>query len=588
MLFGKSKDTDKSAKKRDVTYVDPEPETTRKPADDVLTERLFEDAPSSARGRRAADEGLIIDIEPDAVIPAPKATPAAQPKAASPVRGWFSRTAPKPAAAKPKSAPIAAKPVPSAKVTEILPDDLLFDEDPVADVPAKAAPAAKAASTPKAPESNKPSRSWYSGFGRRTAASKVTVPKAEKAAPPKAPAPKKDSPLVVPPTTPAAKKTAPKQAKRGSGPVDPYIVLEIGGSRTLIWQLMEQGLETRDEVPVGASAISFAATDLRFAVEGAISNRKADTLAVESTGEPVYLINRSKDLGAIYASNRLRFSELTYRPGPGALVLETLHAPDSVAEQPAILGFQLKDAADKDAVVILYYRAPSGELGTPQISIYPDNLEFVLSQFATANQLRADFKLVLFDNAALRRAAATLVLYPNQPSFGAVSSQTAWRVAATVAVVAALGTGAWAGYEYRSTAGYAGELAQLKQHDQRAKHEAQELLESSSVTLARELSLPLDTALARSQALWVPGARVSMTVDGDSSDYTVLLPLNTKLTGHSLIQPTAELVVEQLRTLAVPTGCQRNTFNFSGALNEVTLTIHCQDTVSTLSRYRGR
>jgi hypothetical protein len=155
-------------------------------------------------------------------------------------------------------------------------------------------------------------------------------------------------------------------------------------------------------------------------------------------------------------------------------------------------------------------------------------------------------------------------------------------------ILAALGTAGWAGYNWKLSAGYTAELTHIKQNAQELHQRSQSLLENSAGTLAKALSLPIDPILARSTAFWVPGSKVKLIADGNSSDFVVLLPLNVRVPGHSLVQSTPQSVVEQLRTLSVPMGCKRKNFNFSGALNDVSLTVHCEDPLSSLAHYRGR
>jgi hypothetical protein len=299
-------------------------------------------------------------------------------------------------------------------------------------------------------------------------------------------------------------------------------------------------------------------------------------------------LNDSKSLGALYATPQIRFSEIAYRASPGSRLVDLLHAQEETPGESATIGFQLKDLSGADAIIVLFYRAPSGELSKPQVILNPDSLEFVLSQFATAHQIARDSKLFLYDVPQLLSVAGTLRPYPDQPMFGSWPiTQVLWG-SVGVAGIVALAAAGWAGYQYHQLQSQGQAVVQAKKQADDAEAHARALVENSSSTLAQQLSLQLERAIARSNDFWVPGSRVQLTVDGNTSDYIIRLPLMTRASPRQALQPIDDAAVDRLRTLVIAAPCKRKDFTFSGVLNEVSLSVHCEDPAAALTRYRPR
>jgi hypothetical protein len=181
-----------------------------------------------------------------------------------------------------------------------------------------------------------------------------------------------------------------------------------------------------DALPAGSSAISISAADLRVSTEGALSNSRAQTLASEIVFEPVYAINHSKSLQVIYATSQARVDATAYHLNPGILLLDVIRQRRGLENVAPIFGLRLKDTQGRDTIVALYHRSASGYVSGPQISIYPEDLELVLTQFRTAQEVREPAQVSLFGHKELLEARSSLSRYPHKPMLGITPKHLVW------------------------------------------------------------------------------------------------------------------------------------------------------------------
>lgn len=387
---------------------------------------------------------------------------------------------------------------------------------------------------------------------------------------------------------------APKASKtrvpRRRAQKDVYLVAQIAGDRQIYWRLAEKGVEPVDALPAGARAISFSKDDLRFETDQALSHKAAEAVVLQEVGEAVYVLNRSKELKAVYATFRERVEKLDYRIGPGALVIDRLVRSRAPEAEALVVGLELKDSTGRDALLILYYLSATGQASEPQVSVYPEDRDFLLSQFAAAHQAaRENAQVLMLDYEALLEAAAKLELYPNEPALAGIPLRKIWTYSAAATVILAIASAGWAYHEFTQHEQARRQLTAARTSAEFAQRETTELLNGSPRALARGVSLNVSEILSRSHAIWVPGARVQFTADGTEVNYRVTLPLIGSGTGAS--RATAARVntqsLEALLHVPTPADCERSQINFSGTFNEAQLNIRCPAPAHPLDRYRG-
>jgi len=390
-----------------------------------------------------------------------------------------------------------------------------------------------------------------------------------------------------------AKARAPKAFKKSTSrrnSRDIYLSAQIAGDRSIFWKLTAQGIEPVEALPAGSHALSFSKDDLRFEVETRVSYSAAQSLALQEVGDAVYLLNRSKDLRAVYATLRSRIEGLHYRLGPGQLLLDRLIQERASEAEALIVAVELKDLSGRDALLILYYLSATGRSSEPQISVYPDNREFLLSQFAAVHQAsRENAQVLLVDHTALFEASTHAAFYPNEPQLGGIPLRKVWSQSAMAGVLVAIAALGWAYQGFTQNDQIRRSTTRVQSSIDFAQKTASGLLSSSPRALARALTLDVEQILARSQRLWVPGSRIQLTADGGGAEYRITLSLphvrTSAVTANGTEGNTDAL--STLLHLKAPEGCQRENLNFSGTLNEAQLNVRCEAAPHPLDHYRS-
>lgn len=368
---------------------------------------------------------------------------------------------------------------------------------------------------------------------------------------------------------------------------DIFVCAQIAGDRSIYWKLTARGVEPIEALPADAQVLSFAKKDLRFEVETRISHRAAEALALQEVGDAVYILNRSKDLRAVYATLQARIRELPHRIGPGQLVLDHLVKERAPQAEALIVALELKDPSDRDALLILYYLSATGRSSEPQISVYPDNREFLLSQFAATHQAtRENAQVLLVDHAALLEAAARAEFYPNEQQVAGIPVRQIWSHAAAVGLVTGAISMGWAYQAFKQNEQARSASARVQFSVEIAQQAISSLLSSSPRALAKGLSLDTQRIMERSHELWVPGSRVQVMADGSGTEYRLTLPLVDAHTTTAVSRVYAQ-AVSRLLHLEMPADCEGGTLNFSGTFNEAQLNVRCEAAPHPLDRYRG-
>lgn len=410
----------------------------------------------------------------------------------------------------------------------------------------------------------------------------------------KKPAPEGGARAEAPPkegkTVKAAKRVNPaKSVATGKAAKSIAVLVELEDGKQVAWNVTSSGMESTEFSGTGR-ALSFSARDQRYGTDGPLSATAAQSLALSEIGEDVRAINATKQLKAVYATTAERAKEFGDAfVGPGLLVLESLLKGNSDDTQDRIVGLQLSDSDGSIGLVVLYHFNAQGDAGPAQVTVNPTDLSFVLAQFVSARRLDMDTtKVVLVSNEDLLKGTAFFKAYPNQAMFFGMPVSKVLNGAATFSVVAAVAASAWAGYGYTLKQSADASLRRATVAKTEALDSANELLTSGVLSFAKTQALDLQTTMAKANAVWVPGSRVTLEAKVDGSTYGVRMPMlrGTNVAGRpSVLDRTGQDQVDALLKLAAPDGCTKSIVNFSGALNAAQVTVECENGPGPLSAY---
>jgi hypothetical protein len=135
-------------------------------------------------------------------------------------------------------------------------------------------------------------------------------------------------------------------------------------------------------------------------------------------------------------------------------------------------------------------------------------------------------------------------------------------------------------------------MSEARQRIDDTQREIGALMRSRPSALAGELSLDPGALLDRAGELWRSGARVSVETRGAAAEYTVSIPFSQPRMNFQN-RPSAWSVTERARVAAVlsidpPSGCTRSGLRATGALNEVSLVVSCENPDSALALFLPR
>lgn len=618
-----------------VAAVAPEPE----PAQAQPESRAPSPEPASSAAGTGAKPGLkILRKTPAEANAQPSAGPSAQeqasseeapadansPAAASPTSSWKDRL--KAGLAKqPKSDAAPAEPEAgsrTASAAATVEKGRSFAKNLFAKATAKSAAADETAEAPP-PHSN----AWAKKFGRARDPQAVTPGASETADPTQeAPKPAKSNPLsrfARKSTEPSAqseqniaaesksrfslggfalgskansdgkkaKKVKPVDTARTGAPrgaVD--VLIELEGNRRVFWRVTAQNF---DELPAERvrKAVSFSRNEHRFHVEGALGFNAAQDLALAEVGEDVRIVNASRAVHAVYASTAQRIAELQpVTVGPGLQLIDELLLKERKSGEEMICGLILKGASESQSLAVLYHFTDQDEVAATQITVNPDNLNFVLAQFASSRRLEvADTKVILFNNEDLLKVAAKIEYYPAEAVWRGVPVRVVLWTATAIAAGAAGLCGLYAAQAYVRVAAAQSKVSSASADQKKVQKSIDELLTSSVVSFAHSQSLNLAQMTERAGEFWTPGAKVVVDATARTETYNITLPLTRGgLMGNrpSVLHQLNLGHVEPLLKKEPPEGCAKAMPEVSGGLNAVQVTITCESTSSALSGYR--
>lgn len=390
----------------------------------------------------------------------------------------------------------------------------------------------------------------------------------------------------------SAKQPTKRSRKAGAKPFGEQatLMVELENGKILFWELSTAGLRPHD-TPPDTAVLSFSPEDWRFHTDVALSAGKAEDLASSEVGDIVRVINRSKDLHCVYARVAERVDAQAFTLYPGQQVLDFLLRRDKRLDQTQVCGLYLK--GEQSSIVILYYIDSDQRISKPQITINPDNLDFVLNQFCVSRKIsRKETSVVLYENKEFLEALTQpLGAYPDEPTWQGIRVRRIVQTATLASLVFAGLSLAWLGTTYTRLQLAAKDISNLTQANAFLAAGNSKRISDSIPSFARHMTIDQTEILRKAEQLWRPGTRVELkeaTLKG--ARFLVWLPLVTSETFQNrpsvYAQPTTGTVHDFL-ALEVPEGCTRDDLSLSGAMNEAQLVVYCESPDSGLSRYRN-
>lgn len=387
------------------------------------------------------------------------------------------------------------------------------------------------------------------------------------------------------------KKTSVAKPGRASTPRDSMdVIVELEGNKRVAWRLSAQQFEEVDLTQVSRAA-SFSRQEQRFAADTTMSYGQAQDHALAEIGEEVRIVNASKQVRAIYATTAERIAGLgAIVTGPGLYLAELLLQVERKPGEELVCCVVLTGAQESRSLAVLYHFTKNDEVAATQITVNPDNLNFVLSQFAASRRLDGDnTRFVLFRNEDLLKVSGKLLFYPSEAMWKGISlRRLVWGLATGAAAAAAL-SGTFAGQAYLSKSSTQQKLSSASAQKTTALKQIDGLLGSSVASFAHTQGMELKTVTKRAGQVWLPGSRVVVDSTPDKETYAVQMPFvkGAQVGNNPSVMNKATLAdVEPMLSTTPPEGCSKDVPQVSGGMNAVQITITCENPVGPLASYR--
>lgn len=385
---------------------------------------------------------------------------------------------------------------------------------------------------------------------------------------------------------PPKSKSVRSDAPRGSTD----LLLEMENGRKVYWRVSKQDVQELDESVV-RRALSFSRAELRLTTSEALAFSPAQDLVLAELGEDARVVNASRTLKSVYAITARRAEELEpVQTAPGLMLLDHLLQDKQVEGQPLLCALVIKGADDAARVAVLVHYTEAGELGALQVTVNPDNLNFVLSQFAASRRLNTEqTQVVLLSNADLLQAVSKVQSYPSEALWRGYSvRKLTWGVTWAAVGIAAV-CGLYAAKSFTSLQLAQSRIGEAQAQEKKAKASLDALLVSSVKSFAQLQSLDLQQVTERAGEVWTPGSIVMVDAGISTQLYTTQLPLTRGImqgSRPSVLEQTLPAHVRPLLERAPPQDCAKSLPEISGALNVVQITVTCESTPGPLAAYR--
>lgn len=441
------------------------------------------------------------------------------------------------------------------------------------------------ASAPAEKISKAPGKSFFS-FGKK---SKETSPSAEDSgANPDKPA--KPANAVKEPKTPKLPKVSTKSTRVDAPQSSLDVLVELEGGRRVYWRI---GVDTVKEIDPAnvALAASFSKKEYRYYSKKPLSYGQAMDMALAELGEDLSIVNGTKTACAVYASTASRIQEMgSMRVGPGLFLLDLLIKEVREPDEELMFGLHLTGGEGGRSLVVLYHMTGAGEVSATQITVNPDNLNFVMSQFAASRRLDRDkVKVVVLKNEDLLKVAGQLQPYPNEAMWNGVALRQIMVGLALASGVAALGAGAFGAQAFYGKASLQAALTTETAKKNQTLRAIDEMLANSVVSFAATQSLALEVIAQRAGEVWTPGAKVVLEATSEKEQYFVTRQLLSGEASGSAPNVLQRLTMDKLTPMLTsepPPGCTKAIPNISGGMNALQVTVTCENLSGPLSAYR--
>ncbi|KWU17830.1 hypothetical protein [Burkholderia cenocepacia] len=386
------------------------------------------------------------------------------------------------------------------------------------------------------------------------------------------------------PAVGTAKRASSKTAKPGELP----ILVNIEGHGAVYFMVSDGGL--REVKPEDlAFAASFSPDDHRFAIAAKATYQHAVDIAMSDIGEDVRIVLMAKATGAAYATAAARIDDSPVRLGPGVFLVEQVLKRNARPPGAFAVNLMLEDSASHRSLAILYYVNAQGDISAPQVSVNPTNFHFTLSEFLHKHGASDDADVLQISNAELAETAGELSLYPNEAVWRGTPVRTLAWAGVVMAMIAAIGTGAYAGFEKVQLGALHSEAKTVNARTADYDNKSGLLISSSLRSFAQTQSLDVGRLTDRAGALWVPRSKVSVEGNATHETYTLVMPVDSGEYFNNRPSVLAQLQnqnIQQLLGLTPPEGCTKNTPGVSGGVNVLQITVNCEAPADGVGRYR--
>ncbi|HCA27609.1 MAG TPA: hypothetical protein DEP05_08240 [Betaproteobacteria bacterium] len=378
-------------------------------------------------------------------------------------------------------------------------------------------------------------------------------------------------------------------AQKSNRIVGNVICVEIGMQRRYL-EIVADGVKQLPQPPDDAVVTVFSPAEHKLLSETKVSPSKARSLAVRETEEIVRVV-LPKDGKTIYAAPAEWIGSFTHDVASGMQAMSVTTRRLRGHGGKFVVGYALKDVESGRPMLVLYAMDEDGGLGEPQMSIFTDDVEFIIEQFASQNGIAADETTVrIFNVDDLREVVRGLLVYPREDSVYGVKKSTAVNL---------LVIGALSFFAVFSSADMAFWLKQRSAEKAAAEATARtssifsfvgDSVAAHLTTFAHAVSINDAGAFNRASSIWRPGGKVSMDISYQGSTFTLRFPMVSKQSNGRENSPYSVLpysVLEQMSHTAPPPGCRISNYFYSGDMIYASVQFHCARNSGVIAHFRN-
>lgn len=348
-----------------------------------------------------------------------------------------------------------------------------------------------------------------------------------------------------------------------------YVAVRIGNP--ILYEITSGGVTevSMEELPEEATVVTCDEFDTRIETARTVSHSAATRLAMRTTGERLWVVNRSKDLRAIYGRAPERIKEFGRRTAPGAMVFDILAAKRGLDRRNVIVGL---DAGESPRLVVVYGYRGDGEQSPPQFAIEPHDVRLFIDEYARMNEIAPERAPELFSASEFLEAVSRATRYPAEPTLAGIEQSRVYWTIAAVTATAAISIMAYAGWQWRTGRIAEESAAAARAESARLASEVSAMTESNPKGLARAAGLDAERILRLASSVWSPGMSVSV----DASAESIVLRVRARELGGSgtaanTTAPSSRTEFGQIRNALereTPADTTRGSLSVERGLNE--------------------